>query len=98
MSEYPAFLKRGKAGQPEVGERHNANWRRITGTAHMTPGTEASVAHNAGHVPFQVVVEPPAVDRGDYLSADTAATGFDGTNVYFKSTDASVTVAIWVLA
>jgi hypothetical protein len=76
-------------------------WKRITGTAHATPGTETTHAHGLGRVPVGVLFFDADgslfVDEGVYLGADAEAAGWDATNIYVKATAVSDTFVAWVI-
>lgn len=62
--------------------------KKITGTTSASADTETSHAHGLGKVPTRVFIQ--GVDEAVYLSGDTAAAGFDATNIYVKVASAVV--------
>jgi hypothetical protein len=97
----PPTLPLGRVGVKRNIRRHPKGWARVAGTAHATPGTEVAVAHGLDYIPTIAILQASNtafyVDVGLYLSNDTAATGFNATNIYVKSTAVSAPFVAWVI-
>lgn len=89
---FEAF-KRGHVTKRQAVERYliGSSVTNIT----TAPGVQKTVPHGLGRVPEAVFLQ--GIDEECYLSGDTAAAGFDATNIYVKSKGGAVVFTAWVL-
>jgi hypothetical protein len=65
-------------------------------TTHATPGTEFSIAHGFGRVPYLVIPIARLDAVGSSIVPLTVSRAADDKRVYFTSTIASAACSIWV--